>query len=87
MRVGSSPTRSTILRMVITNVNNKNNVMKVEIEFDVNVKEVEGNMYVCHIPTIDVYFGAKNKEMIKTKAKAMINVFCSQFNLSTGREH
>lgn len=53
--------------------------MKVEIEFDVDVKEVEGKTYICHIPAIDTYFGAKNKQMIKDKTKAFVSSFIKEY--------
>lgn len=45
-----------------------------KIEFDnitVNYMKIE-NKFACHIKSHDIYFGAKDIEMIKKKAKAFI---------------
>jgi len=54
--------------------------MKVDVSFEVEKKEVTkkngDKTFVCYMPEIDCYFGAKDEEMIKGKANAMVKSFC-----------
>jgi len=53
--------------------------MKVDISFTVEKKEVTKEtgekVFVCYMPEIDCYFGARDEEMIKGKANAFVKSF------------
>lgn len=47
--------------------------------FTVECTEEENGIFSCHIPAYDMYFGAKDEEMIEKKAKVMVGLFFESF--------
>lgn len=48
--------------------------------FIVECKEETNGIFSCYIPAYDMYFGAKDEEMIEKKSKAMVGLFFESFD-------
>lgn len=53
--------------------------MEIDIKVEVIVKETKNGKYVCEIPMINAFFGASDDEMIRSKTKAMIELFSEYY--------